>query len=516
MYTKSKNSFLFVIFILIILLIVAILIISVYNTKQNTLEQYKVSLNNVLYDEDYSFISLEDDAILKKEWDNNFYLYAKNDVKYSLGEETVLYDRSTRQITIYGNVYQVFSNGDVTESSDKVVISKLDEFQFFKLNDRKYLIVGAKITAPGVSTIDYLIVSIDRAGNASLLNHSVNIKTINPLSLKVGDRVFDVANEKLIIGEEKIDLKKINGSTNEYVQGTNQNSIFNNGSSQGNSGGAGGSSGSGGASSSDNSIWQNLQELVNNNSGGNSSGNGSNNKVFKEIVNQIITLSGLIPTNTNKTSLYKNVSLRDISVAASYLDVYYSIIDPENKYLNVYLAIQKVEGFESNLIQNANYMVDCNLGVAECIYLDKDNNHYRKTGLIPGSKYIVSLNYIESGKSSPTVSDVISVVTESNPTSVRFIEQDSFTYTYNVKLYNEYAFDKAEVQITDCNGVNLSKEVVYLDIVNALGANGATGKITRDKSKSTNIGEFICLELKNVYLNNQPITVDSYHKIKIS
>ena len=207
MYTKSKNGLIFVIFILIILLIIGILILSVHNAKQNSFEQYKVSLNNVLYDEQFSFVSLKDDAILKKEWDDNYYLYTNENLKYSLGSETVFYDKSSRQISIYGTVYQIFSNGDVTEVDEKTVVSKLDEFQFFKLNDRKYLIIGEKITGTGISTIDYLIVSIDRAGNASLLNHSINIKTINPLNLYVGDRVFDVANEKLIVGEEEIVFK---------------------------------------------------------------------------------------------------------------------------------------------------------------------------------------------------------------------------------------------------------------------------------------------------------------------
>lgn len=516
MYAKSKNSFLFVIFILIILLIVAILIVSVYNTKQNSLEQYKVSLNNVLYDEEYSFISLEDDAILKKEWDNNFYLYAKNNEKYSLGSETVLYDKSTRQLVIYGNVYQVFSNGDVTESNDKVVISKLDEFQFFKLNDRKYLIVGEKITAPGVSTIDYLIVSIDRAGNASLLNHSINIKTINPLNIYIGDRLFDVANEKLVIGEEEIDLKKINGSTNEYVQGSNNNNSLNNGSFGGGSGGSGGGSGGSGNSgssngSSTNSLWENIQQLVNNNIGNNSNSNNSsnNNKVLKEVVNQFITLSGLVSKNTNKTSLYKNVSLRDVSIASSYMDVYYSIIDPEKKYLGVYLAIYKVEKFDSELIESANKIADCS--VADCIYLDQNANHYRVLELTPGSRYIVSLNYIESGNPTPQVADVIAVVTNTNPTSIRIVGQDNLTYTYNIKLYNEYAFDSASVVITNCEGENLT-EGDSLDITNALSANGITDKITLSSNLQL---DFVCLELQNVYLKGQEVTIDSYHKIKV-
>lgn len=503
MYTKSKNSLLFVIFIIIILLIIGILIMSVYNTKQSSLEQYKVSLNNVLYDDEYNYVLLDDDAILKKEWDNNFYLYLNKGGKYSLGTETVFYDKSTRQVNIYGKVYQVFSNGDVSETDDKTVISNLDEFQFFKLNDRKYLLIGEKITAPSVSTFDYLIISIDRAGNASLLNHSVNIKTINPLNLFVGEKLFDVANERLIIGEEEIDLKKINGSTNEYVPDSSQNKPSTGGGNNTIGGSGGGSGGSSGSTSN------------NQNSGSSSSGTVVNNKVYKEIINQIITLSGMIPTNTNKTSLYKNVSLRDISVGSSYLDIFYSIIDPENKYLNVYLAIHKVT--EDDRAENINEIAkisanNCDSGYAECVSLDKDSYSYRKKGLTPGSEYVISLNYLESGSSIPVIADVITVVTSTDPTSVRVVEQDGYTYTYNIKLYNEYAFKSAKVVITNCKGTDLSINSVDLDVQSALSSIGATGQISRKVSERL---DFVCLELKEVKdANDNLIDVNSYHKIK--
>ena len=508
MYTKSKNSLLFVIFILIILLIVTILIISVYNTKQNTLEQYKVSLNNVLYDDEYNFISLEDDAVLKKEWDSNFYLHASKNVKYSLGTEAILYDKSKRQISIYGKVYQVFSNGDVVESDDKTTISKVDDFQFFKLNDRKYLIIGNKITGPSISTNDYLMVSIDKAGNASLLNHSVNIKTINPLDLYIGDRKFDVANEKLIVGENSIDLKKINGSTNEYVEGGNKHNASLPGQTT-NSNGTSNSSGSG--------IINSIEELLNSSDFSNSGSSGGtviSNKVYKDIVNQIITLSGMIPSSTNKTSLYKNISLRDVSIGASYIDVYYSIVDPENKYRNAFLVVQDADDlyFEAN--DSEEFVVDCDS--VKCINLNKDDSTQRVLGLTPGQEYVVSLHYLEGEKSVSQVADVVNVVTQVNPTLVRIVQKDAHTYTYNVKLYNEYAFNYADVLLTDCTDSETSVlDRQVLDIQNALTSAGATGELTRTSFGDSKV-EFLCLKLDNVRTaQNESINVDSYHKIKV-
>lgn len=55
-------------------------------------------------------------------------------------------------------------------------------------------------------------------GDTLLSNYELNMKTIKPLKLKTGSYEFDIANEKLIFGEEEIDLKKIIGSTNEYKE----------------------------------------------------------------------------------------------------------------------------------------------------------------------------------------------------------------------------------------------------------------------------------------------------------
>ena len=96
MYNKSKNKLLFVIFIFVVLLIISILVVAVYNTRQtNVVEEYKISPNNVIYAEDYSYVPLQDTATLKKEWDKQYYLYSNNNKdKYFLGTEPVFYDKS--------------------------------------------------------------------------------------------------------------------------------------------------------------------------------------------------------------------------------------------------------------------------------------------------------------------------------------------------------------------------------------------------------------------------------------
>ena len=480
MYNKSKNKVLFAVFILVILLIIFILVLSVYNTREKSnVEEYKVSLNNAIYDRDLSYIALKDDATLKKEWDGNYYLYEKNNSKrYELGTKPVLYDKSKNQVTIYGNVYQVFSNGDITEKKGKTVVNSLSDFQFFKLDDREYLVIGSNIKNENFSTENYLLISIDKAGNATLLNNMVNIKTINPLILSIGNVNFDIANEKLVIGEETVDLKKINGSTNEYVEEEKETeekeeiNIDN---------------------SSDNSTNSNGNNSTNNgNTGGNAG--SSNSEVYNEIINQIINISGLVSNTSNKTNLYKNISLRGINVGASYLDVTYSIIDPEDKYLSVFLTLEDEE-------KNINYY-----------YISKEDTNYRIPGLIPNKQYKLSINYIAQGNSSSVVADSIIALTSTDPTSVRLTKINGNKLTYKVKMYNEYEFESANVVLTNCEdssylGIN------DLNIANALSINGDVGEFTLDENYD---GDYICLKLTSVKdVDNNDININSYHKVKI-
>ena len=125
MNNKSKNKVLFAVFILIVLAIVFILVLSVYNSKEHkNVEEYKISPNNFVYDKEFSYIPLKNDAVLKREWDGNYYLIENNSSKkYELGTEPVLYDKTKNQLTLYGNIYQVYEKGETVQKKGKTVIN---------------------------------------------------------------------------------------------------------------------------------------------------------------------------------------------------------------------------------------------------------------------------------------------------------------------------------------------------------------------------------------------------------
>lgn len=472
MYNKSKNKLLFVIFVFIVLLIIAILILAVYTTKKGDIEEYKISPNTITYDENYDYVYISDNAVLKKEWNDNYYLnYNSN--KYSLGTESVIYNKSKNQVTVYGDVYQVYSNGDINKKTKKTVISNVSDFQFFKLNDRKYLLIGDSIGNNEFSTKNYLVVSIDRSGNALLVNNEINVKTINPLIINIESAIFDVANEKVTIEEQVIDLKKINGSTNEYVEKTDEDKQQN---------------------ANDDSNNENSNNTNDSNQQNNNTNN--NSQIYNDIVNQIVNISGLL-ANQNKTNLYKNISLRGIDVGATYLVVNYSIIDPEEKYLNIFITL--IDQDDNEKKYNVN----------------KNSSAYRIMGLKPNSQYKVQISYVTNSSKTPVLADSIIVLTNSDPTVLRITKIKGATeYHYNIKMYNENEFSSAKVALTDCEG-NILTESKDVDILNSLTPDGSVGMFTEVSFK--NPLEYVCLKLVDVVdAFENSMNSNSYHKIKIN
>ena len=62
------------------------------------------------------------------------------------------------------------------------------------------------------------MVELDKQGNAKLSNNKLQLKTISETTLVTSKYTFDIANEKLNYGKYDIDLKKIIGSSNQYVK----------------------------------------------------------------------------------------------------------------------------------------------------------------------------------------------------------------------------------------------------------------------------------------------------------
>jgi hypothetical protein len=283
------------------------------------------------------------------------------------------------------------------------------------------LITGRNIINENTKTLvgnKYLLVVIDKAGNALLMNGDINIKTVNPIVLSSNEMKFDVANEKLIINEVTVDLKKISGSTNQYVE----------------------------------FIPQEEEETNNNNN------NNTNNT---NVAGGAGGTGGNAGTTTTPQKLQvpyaKRVSLRGVTSELTSLVVEYFVTDLENEYTSVFLMLSDPSG------------------TSQKILLNKDDTQYIINGLKPSTEYTVSLNYGYYDKTTITndyreeTSDVIKLATKSMDIKLNIERLTASKIYFNLKLDSKYVLERGKVAIYINNDKYAEKDI---DIISSSSTNG--------------------------------------------
>ena len=482
----AGNKKRFALFAIIIITIIILLITSLRLALKHETEQYKIESNITLYDSDYVPIKTEEEATINKKWDGNYYLTLNNSKStYKLNKKVVSFNEAKSKVTLYGEVFKVLFDGQVEKYVKDTEIKNNSGDQFYKIADRQYLLISDSIRneSGSISTLKYLYVIIDKSGNTLILNNQIYAKTINPIVLTTSSYKFDIANEKLIVGSNEIDLKKIIGSSNEYKEkepeedtnedkedskdkveheqnnnnNENQNSNIQNG-----EGTAVGN--------------QNTQNNQNNNSN-----SGSN-----------VQGGGITNSNTNKTPLSKSVSLRGAIATSSYIDIEYAVQDPEHKYQTVYAFVEAV-GYEN------------------MIALDKNATTYRLTDLEPNTEYKITLGYKQitaDNEIEDQIEDVLSVRTtrinaKLDITKVLAGKQKVY---FNLKLDQNYAFDYAKVALY-VDGMKESDLVVNL--TEAVKQNGWSNVLTFE-----NYGSEIVLQVEGTSHDGTPVSTNIQAKYR--
>lgn len=451
---NGKNKFYIAIFSVIILLIIGILIVSLILSRKNLKTVYNVSSNSVVFDSETNLIDTSSGGEVAKKWNDEFYYVSQDDVSYRIGETPVVYEKSKREVQIFGDNYQVYSDGSIVKNNDVTIITDTKKNSFYKLSDRVYLIIAPEIynEDKSIFTSVYLIVYIDKKGNASVLNDTINLKTINPMTLIFDNYTFDIANEQLLIKDATIDLKQIIGSTNEYVAKVKGEETV---------------------------INVDMKDFVNKyNNLVNSFQQYAENTVLNVGSNQPITNNNVVINNSsgsnsnsgnkvnNNLNIMKKVSLRGAISYPSFIDVTYMVSDIEDKYQAVYLLVTGV--------------ID-DVQTTEKIILDKYASTYRINGLSPKNEYSISLGYVERIKgvdgnyiAQDSIEDVINVRTTKSDVLLQ-IEKVSKGHVYfNVKMSNHYALENGKISLYG-DGIYLSS--VPIDTNEALKVNGFSSRI---------------------------------------
>lgn len=437
---KNKRNIGIIIGISIIIIIMFSLVIKLFLSSDK--KEYTVHDGALVFDKDKSIIKVTEDSTIKKKWNNEYYLKFK-DNNYELGNTAISYNEKTGEIILYGKYYEIGS-GDLIDVTDgETVIKSSVITKFYKLADRKYLVVDKDIkTSDGLlSTNEFLMIDLDKVGNATLVNHKVNLKAFAATSIVTSNYTFDIANEILTYGSNKIDLKKIIGSSNTYTKEDlipegNDNSSSNDG----------------------------VTNITDNTTGGND-GTGDN-KVTNDGKNNN---SGDVIEEIKKAT--KRTSVISVTSSVSKIVVDYVVYDPYNEYTNVYMEVEEAGSNKINTI-----------------YLNKNDTRYEFTNIFPNTTYRIKFkySYIEDGNEVVDTFDDITIATKRPKVNIK---------TTNV------SFGKISYLITTDNSYNIESGILTVKVNNEVVSSNSVsinGNTTDSVSISASSGDMVELILSDI------------------
>lgn len=109
-----------------------------------TKEEYELEAGSLVYDNAYTRVDLANSARVRQGYDGSYSLRTVDGTSYDLGTKTVAYEPQTSSLKVFGGGYFFREDGTVEKLSDCSSVS-LDEAGFYKLSERKYLLVGDDI-----------------------------------------------------------------------------------------------------------------------------------------------------------------------------------------------------------------------------------------------------------------------------------------------------------------------------------------------------------------------------------
>lgn len=406
---KINNKAMYIILVIIVVGIISLFGYFISMFRKYDKNEYEALASSILFDKDFNYIKVQEKASLKQRYDGNYYLYEnkdKQDYKYKIGKTAVIYHINDNYIHLYGNVYQIEEKGEVIAHTGETKIAKTSPTKFFKLADRKYLMVDSEIRSINDKTIDtkdYLIIELDKQGNATFANNELNFKALKPIILTGSTFNFDIANEKLTYDDEVIDLKNVIGSTNEYKK-NNKNPKTN--------------------------------SVI---GGDGSSGEKSDyyDDYLNDVINSVNNLSGSVEkvnekakTRISSNGLYydvnKWIALKKVTPSVSSITLEYTIFDPGSEYQAVFAVVKNNEG------------------ITNTIYVNKNDTEYTIRDLAPDQEYEIEFCYQTNESSNVEVVDEVKVKTKKP--------------SYNI------AIDKIKESYVDIDGERKTQYSIYFTL----------------------------------------------------
>ena len=241
---KAKSGFaLFAVSIFLTVALLGASLMKVVNAQGTVYEQ---SAGAIAYDNTYSQISMTNGGSIYRSWDGNYYADYGEAKAAKLGLHTVSYEASMGAVDIFGGGYRYDTSGNVYVLNEYFQQTDMENMGFVKLSDSCFLVTGRNIavSSGNVNTEKFLYVIMDNAGNARLLNDTVNVKVLKSLQVTGDSFVFDAEAGTVTFGQNTYSLKDASEQAKASAGGEVYDVTVEGG--NGGSGGAGGTGGIGG------------------------------------------------------------------------------------------------------------------------------------------------------------------------------------------------------------------------------------------------------------------------------
>ena len=451
---NTKNKLLIFVFALIVLGIIAGMIIFVLRIRgDKVINELEISSNEILFDKETRRIDTSRGGVVQERWNGDYYFVSNEGDTTLLGESSVIVSDVDNELNILGKNVLIEPSGSFVEG-DGITTTELDNKGFYKLADRKYLVVAGAIKNDDdtIYAEKFLIVFLDKQGNASFLNDVINVKTINPTNVLFGEYNFDVAREKMVVGDIEVDLKAIFGSTNEYLDSTEEEE-----------------------NEQSNILKDNLESLADayndlvmdfsKYAGSVNANIGATNVVSNTIViNAAAWGSSRNDSMNNLVISTRRADIRGVVAGPNYIDVGYTVTDPNNVYQAVYLLVTgEVDGEM----------------ITQKILLDKYNISHRISGLTFKSEYNISLGCIEvvkddEGKDTliDGIVDVVNVRTGGGSAEIDVYKVANGNVYYNFSLREGMAISEGVLVLYEDDEKVFSTQI---DVERARSSDGMSG-----------------------------------------
>lgn len=473
----KKNTILFVLFSLLIIGIIIIFFFGVKMFMQIGNKEYSVQSGSIIYDKDNKLIKLSNNGKIYKGYSSSYMLKTKKDkenVKYNLGKDAVVFNSTDYKMYLYGSFYQVLLSGNVVKMNGRLEIIRDNGPFVYKLDDRRYLVVSKNLESEdnSIKTSNYLLIDIDKNGSVTLYNNELQERIIKPIVLNCDNFKFDIANEKLVISSKIVNLKEVNGSTNYFVAKKDDDGNI--------------------IEPTKEDLEKDETPETDNTNDYYASYFNKITKSFNNLTNSVIQGSAKNDSdNTNKNlDLTRWLSLSDVSVSVNSITVNYNVFDPNNEYNSVFID------FESS-----------NLNGLKRIQLSKESNSYIINELIPDTEYKITMGYtLQENPKQEVYDDIVKVKTNKPDYRINVTKVTQNKVYFNVKIDSNYVIENGNIAMyVDDELYNVSK----IDIKKASTKAGWDSSFDFERKQS-----MVELKLENLKYNGNDIDINVSYKYK--